>query len=69
MTLHEYYKRLKFHDWFYTYSDDHSVWERGDRAQREVERTAKLSPEHQKLYDDFRAHYFHKAAAPEEPIA
>ena len=22
---------LQFHDWFYDYSDDHSVWSRGQR--------------------------------------
>ena len=23
---------LQFHDWYYNYSDDHSVWARGQRA-------------------------------------
>ncbi len=22
---------LQFHDWYYNYSDDHSVWQRGQR--------------------------------------
>lgn len=29
MTKDEYISALKRHDWFYEYSDDHSVWRRG----------------------------------------
>ena len=29
MTVEEYFKELRSHDWFYEYSDDHSVWKRG----------------------------------------
>jgi hypothetical protein len=25
----EYFNRLSNHDWYYDYSDDHSVWKRG----------------------------------------
>lgn len=29
MTVEEYFKELRSHDWFYEYSDDHSVWRKG----------------------------------------
>ena len=29
--LKEYYQQLTWHDWFYEYSDDHSVWRRGNQ--------------------------------------
>lgn len=29
MTLQEYEELLKNHDWYYQYSDDHGVWDRG----------------------------------------
>lgn len=29
--LEEYKKALANHDWFYSFSDDHSVWSRGER--------------------------------------
>lgn len=31
-------KLLKTHDWYYNYSDDHSVWKRGTEARDEIRR-------------------------------
>jgi len=32
------FQRLKNHDWFYGYSDDHRVWRRGRQRQKELAR-------------------------------
>ena len=40
-------KRIKSHDWFYGYSDDHSVWRRGHQE------TAILREMHQELLCPF----------------
>ena len=42
LTIDEYRKLLKRHDWYYEYSDDHSVWKQGQRAElalREIARS------------------------------
>ena len=36
-------KKLKGHDWYYAYSDDHSVWRRGNAASQ------KLRAQHKEL--------------------
>jgi hypothetical protein len=32
----EFSKQLKAHDWYYSYSDDHNVWERGKRQLQNI---------------------------------
>lgn len=57
-TLREYWNMLASHDWYYEYSDDHSVWRRGSSAESTLRMHAAQSPEHKALYEDFREHYF-----------
>lgn len=35
-TLAQFEKALAAHDWYYDYSDDHSVWQRGVRQNDEL---------------------------------
>lgn len=51
MPLTEFQDALYRHDWQFQYSDDHHVWERGHNRQRELERIAEQSLEHQALFD------------------
>lgn len=47
MTLHEfdaYVELLKFHDWFYDYSDDHQVWATGNARDRRLRSEAQSQP-------------------------
>tara|TARA_E500000178_G_C16312779_1_gene441275 strand:+ start:163 stop:399 length:237 start_codon:yes stop_codon:yes gene_type:complete len=44
-------------DWFYDYSDDHSVWNRGKERDNELRRIAEGSPILEKIYSDFRYRY------------
>lgn len=48
-----YIKLLKSHDWYYDYSDDHSVWRRGSEAhsrlrglQKSIDPTGEIWNEH-----------------------
>lgn len=54
MDLETYKKRLKAHDWYYQYSDDHSVWRAGSSEHNILWSIAKQSPEHLKAYQDMR---------------
>lgn len=41
-----YINLLRSHDWFYDYSDDHSVWKRGREQRNKLEAMAmRLDPE------------------------
>ncbi len=74
ISLLEFYKKLESHDWFYSYSDDHSAWRCGDAAESKLQLLAKQSPEHQALFNGFKKHMFsgpswgtEKAPKPEQP--
>lgn len=51
---------LRNHDWFYQFSDDHSVWQRGCRQGREINELIKLTGDEGKaiakpFYDNYSA--------------
>lgn len=47
----EFIGQLSHHDWYYAYSDDHSVWRRGETAQARLEHKAKSDPIYKQAYD------------------
>jgi hypothetical protein len=53
MDLAAFDKELARHDWFFDYSDDHSVWRRGRDHLDLIHATAKLSPEHNELFAEY----------------
>jgi hypothetical protein len=50
--LDEYKQMLASHDWFYHYSDDHSVWKQGQANISRLRAIAKESPEHELAYKE-----------------
>jgi hypothetical protein len=58
MTIEEYEKELKTHDWYYNYSDDHSVYCSGSYNDQRLYYTAKdngwesLWTEYKRKYKD-----------------
>ena len=36
----EYFKKLQSHDWYYDYSDDNRVWEKGRRESQRLQAIA-----------------------------
>lgn len=65
--LKDFYRMLGYHDWYYEYSDDHRVWTKGRDAKDTLERIAKESPEHKKLYEEFAKYIFSGGEKPEQP--
>jgi len=57
MNIEQYFAECSLMDWFYDYSDDHSVWTRGNNRDRELSRIADGSPILEKIYSDFRYRY------------
>ena len=57
MNIEQFYKACAQMDWFYDYSDDHSVWTRGKERDNELRRIAEGSPILEKIYSDFRYRY------------
>jgi 6-phosphogluconate dehydrogenase (decarboxylating) len=49
----EYFNRLSNHDWYYDYSDDHSVWKRGSANRDRLLNTAAEHPNYKKMYNEF----------------
>ena len=54
MNLQQYEQELKNHNWFYQFSDVHSKYMEGDKKQKELEKIAKSSKEHQELYNKYK---------------
>lgn len=57
MTKEEFFKRLEKHDWYYPFSDDFHVHNKGEADHAEIESLKKQSPVFEKMYDAFVAHY------------
>lgn len=62
MTLPEFYDLLAKHDWYFDYSDDFRVWQRGQAERQRIRTIAKESVEHNDLFRAFYAHYFNGPA-------
>ena len=54
MELREFDNLLASHDWFYDYSDDYGVWQRGMNQARLIATVRKLSERHEALYEIYR---------------
>ena len=49
--LEEYIKQLMHHDWFYSYSDDHSVWKAGKEENARLSAIAASGKPFRMAYD------------------
>lgn len=58
MKLKEFYEQLEAHDWFYEWSDDHSVWGRGKEDRDRLKEISKESREHGVLFTQWHDHMF-----------
>lgn len=61
-TLQSYYDLLSRHDWYYTFSDDGSVYRAGAASEANLRKIADESPEHRALFEGFAKHYFSGSA-------
>ena len=74
MKLKDFWIELNKHDWYYDFSDDHSVWQRGQKRKDELVAMSQESPQNKALYDKMAKHWFsgepwgtEKAPKPEQP--
>jgi hypothetical protein len=67
MTLQEFYDLLDQHDWYYQYSDDRSVYNRGKEQQAKIEAQASGRREFKLLLEAFRSYIRGSGPKPERP--
>ena len=53
----EYFKKLQSHDWYYDYSDDNRVWEKGRRESQRLQAIAQEMPIYLVMYEASMADY------------
>lgn len=53
MTPEDFKQLLSLHDWSYAFSDDYSVWAKGEATQRRIYAVLREQPELQQVYDEF----------------
>jgi hypothetical protein len=52
MTLDEYKRGLETFDWYYDYSDDHSVWTQARARKGELEAAQKIHDPDRKIWEE-----------------
>lgn len=74
MTLQEFYDKCAAFDWYYEYSDDHRVWQRGCTAHDALRAEAASDPAKSEIYQAWHKHMFtgepwksERAPRPEKP--
>lgn len=51
--IQEFFEELNNHDWFYEFSDDFRVWQRGTQEEERLIKKADSDPQLLKMYKDF----------------
>ena len=65
--LQSYYDKLEHHDWTYQYSDDYSVWARGQSQFDTIRGLADKHPDFDQLFRAYSNHVWRGANKPEKP--
>lgn len=58
MTVEEFFDRLQYHDWYYDYSDDHSVWQRGLADRADLKDLAKENDKFSIMFEDYAEYIY-----------
>ena len=64
MTQEEFYSFVARHDFYYTYSDDHSVWRRGEDQDKVIRHVLQTNPEYSTIYNAFVNYNFNGGKQP-----
>ena len=51
--IREYFKQLRYHDWYYNYSDDHRVWKAGSANYDLIRDNSKENVTYKRMYNEF----------------
>ena len=54
MNIEQFFNECSRHDWFYDYSDDHSVWTTGHENKQRIYRLAEDDILREKIVSEFR---------------
>jgi len=66
-SLNEFWKMLRNHDWSYEYSDDHSVWRKGQQQFDEIQNVVKNgSVEYKELFNQYSEYAWGRSK--EQPV-
>lgn len=63
----EYYDELVRHDWYYEYSDDYSVWQRGQANKHRIQSIAQEDEVLLGLYNAYSDYMFREGDKPTRP--
>ena len=56
--MEDYIYKLKTHDWYYEYSDDHSVWKRGEAEKDQLRRLQEEIDNDYKVWNEYAPDMF-----------
>ena len=51
--IREYFKQLRYHDWYYNHSDDHRVWKAGSANYDLIRDKSKENLTYKRMYNEF----------------
>ena len=51
--IREYFKQLRYNDWYYNYSDDHRVWKAGSANYDLIRDKSKENVTYKRMYNEF----------------
>lgn len=57
ITVQEYYKLLKSHDWYYEFSNSHLKWQKGKENETKLKNLGCFDIKLKKMYEDFVAYH------------
>lgn len=68
-SLNEFWNMLHNHDWSYNYSDDHSVWRRGEAQIGEIRAIVEAGgEEYKKLFNEYSEYAWRKDNSIKQPV-
>ena len=68
-SLNKFWRMLSNHDWTYNYSDDHSVWRRGESQLSAIKEVVKVGGEEYKnLFDEYSEYAWRKDDSIKQPV-
>lgn len=68
MTVSGFFDECSRMDWYYEYSDDHSVWRRGDEKFSQLKLLTKTNPIFARIFNDWIAFAFPDGDPAPKPI-
>lgn len=68
-SLYKFWRMLRNHDWTFDYSDDHSVWRRGQLQLSKIKDVVEVGgAEYKELFDEYSSYAWRKDNSIQEPV-